>query len=131
MIKQIINYFTKNSRNIPEDIVEHNSLDIIMDSPDPMLKIVVVDTSENEAKRFANMLYDLHQGDHINTIIRILADMAQNDTTIRSFVGLVLVEWSAKYKNNTIPRNVQNYQANIDNEPAIKPTHFFKFMRNE
>lgn len=133
MIEKLLSYF-KPKNNISTDTNSSlNSLSIIMDNPDPLLKLIITNTTEEEAKRFANMLYELHQGHHIDTIIRILADMAQQDQTIRSFVGLVLVEWSKKYKSGAIPKNniYPSSNTNIDNEPAIKPTHFFKFIRNE
>jgi hypothetical protein len=125
MIKNIFNLWNKKTSKNQSD---NNSLSFVLDKNDPYIKIIISDTSDSDILSFANMLYELHNGAYINSIIKILMDMGKNDKNILVFTKGVVLEWTKLYKGNLLGNNLTN---STDDEPLVKPTHFYKVSTNE
>lgn len=125
MIKNIFNLWNKKTL---KDQSDNNSLSFVLDKNDPYIKIIISDTSDSDILSFANMLYELHNGAYVHSIIKILMDMGKNDKNISVFTKGVVLEWSKLYKGNLLGNNLMNP---TDDEPLVKPTHFYKVSKNE
>jgi hypothetical protein len=122
-IKQL--FFSKKNDNSID--VKNNSINIDILDKHPYLKILVFNTSNDDAKILAEVIHDINSGLYLESIVTTLIEMSKKDQDIYKFVSNVFLELKKLHKTNDSMIN----STLEDNEPEVKPTHFHSMVRHE
>ena len=125
MIQKLLYLLGIKKQDVLVENNDDNSLSFIVSQTDPFIKIT--GTSDTDVVNFASMLYELHNGSYLNSVINLLLDMGKKDKNIALFTKKVLLEWGNLHKSNLLA----SASTNDNNEPIVKPTHFYKLSKNE
>lgn len=125
MLNKLFGKFFSKKQTVNPDSEDANTLILSVENLEPYLKIMISKTDNLSAKIFANMLFDLHKGYFISAITRTLLDIGKNshNVNVDTFVQNVIVEWKHLCDKDSVSKTVD--------EPQIKPTYFFQFLRND
>jgi|694.fasta_scaffold114897_6 hypothetical protein len=88
----------------------------------PYVKISISDTSLESADKFAALLYDINKGLYLESMVQVLIEMGGQDININKYVKRIFKEWY------TIEDKVKS--SSSSSEPYVKPTDFFKALKN-
>lgn len=126
-----MNIFTKllspksnNITNIDDSPLEGNHIVFSLDpksNNEPHIKIRIDDTSHAACSKFAEMLHDLNSGLYHESIIKLMLQMSQQDSEIKTFIETTMLYW-------TYLLNKQNKEQTTD-KPMIMPTDFNKHAK--
>lgn len=118
-IKNLLSSFGINkSRNI-ENFSGNNRLEFIIGDTEPNIKVSIIDTDDQSARMFADLIHSLVSGYYTNSIHNLLIDLSKQDKDIKEFVTKTLFYYNLLLINKPQPRS--------DNDPVIKPTEFLKY----
>ena len=121
-IKELFCAKTESSDTLAQTDNDKAQIKFILDENDnPYVKITIADTSPEVAKKIAGIIWDINSGKYAESIIQILIEMAGQDIEINKFVKRLFSEWS------TIEYSRKSQSTS---EPLIKPTDFFKALKN-
>lgn len=130
--KKISGYFSqRESKSDGEDL---NNRMVISLNPkrggEPFIKIIVGETSDDSAKQFAEMLFNVNSGLYYGSIVDLLISMSKEDDEINRFMKSAMVYWSHLIQES----NDSNYDRLdkikwSDDKPLIKPTEFNKYAK--
>jgi hypothetical protein len=128
-IKNIFyNSKTKNIQgsDIDDDLDKTNAITILVGANnEPHIHVAVTDLDDEKAIYFARLLFDLNGGKYSSSIVNILTQLSKEDDSIRSFVSKTMSHWSLY-----IELDKEKHLFNLE-DPIIKPTNFFKGLRND
>lgn len=121
-MKNFLSYFFKTNK-IKDSSIPNNAIEFLVDGNEPNIKISVIDLSDNSAKVFAKMIYDIVHGGYETDIINVLLELSLKDDDIQKFISKVLMHYSL-YKTTYVTQD--NYDENKSDDPIVKPTQFNK-----
>lgn len=121
-MKQLIENFKKwlekqdNAKEISNSDSEHNYIKFLIDrnTKEPYIKMSIKNLTEEDAKLYGELLFDINAGLYQSSIINILVDFSKEDTEIHKFVISTINNWHklSSIENEKI--------CNADKKPWLK-----------
>ena len=131
----LFNFFKKNKKTmVPEleSASENNSIIFLLDSKtnnQPYVKMNIIDTSDEQCSRYAEMLFNINAGMYHQSILDLMVNMGQTDATIKKFIHNVLLIWAKKMKDSdTYTTANSQFPKWNNNKPQVLPTDFNKYV---
>ena len=112
-----------NTKQDKQDKQENsNGLAVLLqnDEQQPYVYMFVDNLSDQDAIKFANMLFSLSNGLYAETLYQNLQNLAKEGAETASFVNKVITQLLL------INEYASKEQKTVTNEPVVKPTNFMK-----
>jgi hypothetical protein len=120
IIQKIKNRFTRSNQK--KDQNNYSTIQFLLDKENnSYVKIIFYDISDNTAKSFAEMLYDIMNGNHADQLFSLLSKMGQENEDMKYFIGQIFrhLSFMESEKNKKLL------------DPQVKPTDFLRSIKHE
>lgn len=131
IIDNIKTWFVKEKNNDIENAdSEYNYIKFLIDkeTKEPYIKMSIKNLTEDDAKLYGELLFDINGGMYQSSIINILVDFSKEDEQIHKFVMNTIINWHAlsSARNETI---CQTETKPWLKNPQISPLEFNKHAK--
>lgn len=92
----------------------------------PLIKINLVNMSEEDCKNYAHMIFNMNFGLYENTIFDLLSKIGKEDIESEAFTKNVAMYYVFKVKDL---ENKLRTEDPIKNKPVVSPTEFQKYAK--
>lgn len=117
----------QNTNPIKEE--ENNSIifSLSKNKDDPLIKIDLVNMSEEDCKNYANMIFNINFGLYENTIFSLLKKIGKEDIDSGAFTKNLAMYYLFKAKD--LETKIKADEDPITNKPVVSPTEFQKYAK--